>query len=61
MTGLSAVSWRKSSRSGSSSMCVEVARSSGWVALRDSKDPTGPALVVSPEIFDMFLRRLCQG
>jgi hypothetical protein len=40
--------WRKSSHSGSGDQCVEVAAlPAGRCALRDSKDPYGPALVVS--------------
>ena len=48
MIDLSTAVWRKSSRSGGSSgNCVEVARNlPGVVAVRDSKDPAGPALVV---------------
>lgn len=43
---LSRATWRKSSHSGSGDQCVEVAAlSAGRYALRDSKDPHGPALV----------------
>lgn len=44
------VTWRKASYSGGNGGgCVEVARSlPGVVAIRDSKDPHGPNLVVSP-------------
>lgn len=37
------MTWRKSSRSGSQTNCVELAN---WGAVRDSKNPTGPALAV---------------
>ncbi|NVI87416.1 DUF397 domain-containing protein [Actinomadura sp. BRA 177] len=41
--------WRTSSRSGSGDQCVEVAPlSSELRAVRDSKDPGGPALVLTP-------------
>ncbi len=48
------VAWRKSSRSGSGNNCVEVADLAGARALRDSKDPTGPALVVPVAQFAAF-------
>jgi len=35
--------WRKSSRSGSTGQCVELA---GIGAVRDSKNPTGPTITV---------------
>ncbi|MFJ2028397.1 DUF397 domain-containing protein [Streptosporangium sp. NPDC087985] len=46
---LSRAEWHKSSRSnGNGGACVEVARNlPGIVAVRDSKDPQGPALVLS--------------
>ena len=47
--------WRKSTRSGTSGNCVEVARNlPGIVAVRDSKDPEGPALVVDPSAWSAF-------
>lgn len=40
--------WRKSSHSGSDGgQCVELARVENAVAIRDSKDPRGPILVIS--------------
>lgn len=36
--------WRKSTKSQSNGACVEVAALTSAIAVRDSKDPAGPAL-----------------
>ncbi len=52
---LSGANWYKSSRSSSTKDCVEVAHlDGGMVGVRDSKNPTGPALVFSPAEWDAF-------
>lgn len=54
--------WRKSSRSSGQSNCVEVAATlPAAVAVRDSKDPEGPALAVSPTSWSGFLTALGTG
>jgi Domain of unknown function (DUF397) len=61
MTGidLSRAEWRKSSYSGQSGNCVEVARNlPGLVAVRDSKGPGGARLVVSWETWRASLLAL---
>jgi Domain of unknown function (DUF397) len=46
---LTSAVWRKSSYSGGNGgNCVEVAMLAGAVAVRDSKNPAGPALVLTP-------------
>jgi hypothetical protein len=59
---LSRAEWRKSTRSGSSGDCVEVADNlPGVVAVRDSKNPTGPALVFTPDEWAAFIGGVRDG
>ncbi|NKY89388.1 DUF397 domain-containing protein [Nocardia veterana] len=52
---LSRAQWFKSSRSSASKDCVEVAfLDGGSIGVRDSKDPTGPALIFTPAEWDAF-------
>ena len=54
-TDLSGAIWRKSSRSAAQEECVQVADlGNGHRAVRDSKHPTGPALIVSPTAWTAF-------
>ena len=54
--------WRKSSYSGTSGNCVEVATNlPGIVAIRDSKDPDGPKLVVSVGEWQVFVAKVRGG
>jgi hypothetical protein len=56
---LSRAEWHKSAHSGQDGNCVEVAMNlPGVVAVRDSKDPDGPALVVTREQWRSFLSLL---
>lgn len=57
---LTGARWRKSSRSsGNGGACVEVADNlPGLVAVRDSKDPAGPALIFTPTAWHAFLTQL---
>lgn len=51
-----AFAWRKSSYSGGeNTACVEVAFASPAVAVRDSKDPSGPHLTMTPGTWLGFL------
>jgi Domain of unknown function (DUF397) len=48
--------WRTSSYSANGSSCVEVASNlPGIIAVRDSKDREGPALVFTPDQWTAFL------
>jgi hypothetical protein len=48
--------WYKSSRSAGANNCVEVAHGSGWTAVRDSKNKTGPVLVFTDDAWDTFIK-----
>jgi Domain of unknown function (DUF397) len=52
---LSRAQWRKSSYSGNSGNCVEVADLGHGVAVRDSKDSGGAVLVVTPSAWAALL------
>jgi hypothetical protein len=56
-TELAGARWVKSSRSGpTGGNCVEVARlDDGHVAIRNSRYPSGPALVFTPQEWDAFV------
>ncbi|GAA1848960.1 DUF397 domain-containing protein [Actinomadura bangladeshensis] len=50
--------WRKSSHSGSDGgECVELASAENGVAIRDSKDPEGPVVLVRPAVLREAIRR----
>ncbi|MFF8813818.1 DUF397 domain-containing protein, partial [Streptomyces pactum] len=54
--------WFKSSYSGGSNGdCLEVARGCAGVPVRDSKNPTGPALVFSAEGWSAFVSAVKRG
>ena len=56
---LTGAEWRKSSSSSNNGDCVEVARNlPGIVAVRDSKNPDGPALVFTADRWQAFTDRV---
>jgi|SoiMethySBSTD1v2_1073268.scaffolds.fasta_scaffold1409331_1 hypothetical protein len=59
---MGALKWRKSSRSnGSSGNCVEVALCPDGVAMRDSKNPDGPMLIIGRESWKVFIEATKSG
>lgn len=59
---LGAAAWRKSSYSGDTGGdCVEVADLRAHIAVRDSKNPEGPAFTVAPGAFTAFVTAATQG
>jgi hypothetical protein len=58
---LSHAAWRTSSHSGVNGDCVEVARQTEAVAVRDSKDRAGPVLVIGPAGWEAFTAQIKAG
>ncbi|WP_371647510.1 DUF397 domain-containing protein [Streptomyces mirabilis] len=54
---LTAVQWRKSSYSGDQGgQCIEITETlDTTIAVRDSKNPTGPILTIAPAAFATFV------
>ncbi|WP_030488807.1 DUF397 domain-containing protein [Micromonospora chokoriensis] len=59
---LTNATWRKSRRSGSSGgNCIEVADNlPGVIGVRDSKDPSGPALTFGPTAWRSFVAEIAK-
>jgi Domain of unknown function (DUF397) len=59
---LTRAKWQKSSYSANAGNCVEVARNfPGLVAVRDSKDPDGAALIFTPGEWQTFTADVKSG
>lgn len=58
---LSRVTWRKSTRSGSSGACIEVATPLPVVMVRDSKDRQGPVISFSAGQWAGFVQGIKAG
>jgi hypothetical protein len=59
---LQGVTWQKSGRSGPNGNCVECAAlPDGGVAVRNSKDPEGPALVYTAAEIEAFILGVRDG
>jgi hypothetical protein len=59
---MSRLQWRKSSHSDSGQgECVEVARTSALVAVRDSKDPGGPVLAFASAAWRALMAEIKAG
>ena len=62
MEGTSALTWRKSTYSGTNGgQCVEVASVAGAVVVRDSKNLAGPELVFTRQAWAAFVEGVKGG
>jgi hypothetical protein len=55
------VTWRKSGRSSPSGNCVELAALEDGAAIRNSRDPQGPALVYTSDEIVAFIHGVKDG
>ncbi|MFE9608073.1 DUF397 domain-containing protein [Streptomyces sp. NPDC006012] len=63
-TDIDGATWFKSTYSDNGTACVEVAdtrRTHGRVAIKDSKQRSGPALLISPEAFAALVSDAAAG
>ncbi|MFB7589238.1 DUF397 domain-containing protein [Streptomyces sp. NPDC056169] len=59
---LGTTAWQKSSYSGDNGgECIEVADLTAHVAVRDSKNPEGPAFLATPAAFTAFVSAAVKG
>ncbi|MFC9390873.1 DUF397 domain-containing protein [Streptomyces venezuelae] len=59
---LAGARWRKSSYSGDNGgECIEVADLAAHIAVRDSKNPGGPAFLATPAAFTAFVSAAVEG
>jgi hypothetical protein len=62
MNDKSIVRWRKSTRSAhEGGECVEVASLSPTISIRDSKNPDGPKLTLTPAAWQTLTHRIKNG
>ncbi|WP_328747866.1 DUF397 domain-containing protein [Streptomyces sp. NBC_00285] len=47
--------WQKSSYSGDSSNCLEIAETPAFIHIRDSKIAVGPQLAFQPSVWRLFI------
>ena len=52
------MNWRKSTYSRANGNCVEVGTGHALVAVRDSRDPDGPVIDVSPKAWTEFTKHV---
>jgi hypothetical protein len=58
---VSRAAWRTSRHSANAGNCIQVAAAPPVVAVRDSKDRHGPAIVIAPAAWHRFINRVKAG